>query len=392
MLFFKGSDTMKDLRDSSLLSPVKDQFTGVTYYKLANPYNRIQNNYYFTVSSTTSDDRYLSIVSSDPVDREQNIWIADFEKDVIRPVTTKGFSIESMILDEKRGKIWYAQDNTVYSQNIDDEVPDRSEKLFSFPEEIAKGRPVTSFSNHITFNHDGTRFAFAGSVDDISYIGYYDITDKKCHIVHESTIKATHVQFSPDSSNRIMFCHDHWISQKTKMHYDWDHRIWIYDDRTGKVYATYLIEHDKREYAMHRPFHEFWQPEGKCIYLCDMPNGVVRHDPDDPESYEIVWPGMHCHAHADLAGNRFVSDINPYGWPRGEPAHVSYFDRISKKEGFIVYNLPPAPKYPNQQAFNRHYHSHPHPSFSSSENYVNFTSTMGGALNVCLVFTADIFK
>ena len=75
----------------------------------------------------------------------------------------------------------------------------------------------------------------------------------------------------------------------------------------------------------------------------------------------------------------------------GDPAHVMFYEVSTKKEGFIAYNIPPAPKFPNQTAFGRHYHYHPHPSFSASENYINFSATFGGEMNVYLAFTKDIF-
>ena len=385
---------MFDIRQSALLSPVEDSFTGKTYYKLQNKDKRIQNNYYFTVPSTTSDDRYLSIVSSDPGEREQNVWLADFEKNILRPITTKGFAIESMYLDENRHKIWYAQNGAVYGQDLENTKPDQGEFLFRFPEEIAKGQPVRFFSNHITCNGDGTRFAFCGSVGEMWYVGYYDMEEDRCQIIHESVIKATHVQYAPDFSNRILFCHDWWISPSTGIRYDWDHRLWLYEDATKKVGETYMIEHEQDQNGLvpHKPFHEFWSKDGKYIYMCDMPHGVVRHDPKFPESCDVVWPGMHCHAHCNSAGTRFVSDINPYGWPKGETAHVAYFDANTKEEGYIAYALPPAPKYPDQQKYDRHYHPHPHPSFSASENYINFTGSQKSELNVYLAFASDIFK
>lgn len=379
-----------DIRESSLLTPIKDPATGVTSYQLENP-GRIQNNYYFTVPSTTADDRYLSIVSTHPGDREQNIWLADFEKNTLRPVTTKGFAVESMILDEERGKIWYAQNGAVYGQAIEDTEPDRGELLFTFPEEIAKGRPVVGFSNHITYNHDGSRFAFCGSVDGLWYIGFYDLREKAAHIVHTAVGKATHVQYAPDASNNILFCHDWWISPETGRYYDWDHRLWLYEDASKTVRPVYLIEHAPNPNGGHKPFHEFWSRDGKAIYLCDMPQGVVRHDPKAPESFELVWPGAHCHAHCNAKGTRFVSDINPYGWPRGENAQVAYCDTETGREGYIARNLPPAPIFSCQRQYDRHYHPHPHPSFSASENYVNYTSTMDGGLNVRLAFAEDIF-
>lgn len=382
-----------DIRESPLLEHHKDPFTGAVQYKLKNLGGRIQNNFYFTVPSTTSDNRFLSVVSSDPAEPGQNLWIADFEKSTFRPLTTKGFAIESMILDEARGKIWYARDGAVYGQDFEDEVPDRAELLFRFPEEVAKGRKVEWFSNHITYNHDGSRFAYCGCVNRTWYVGFYDLGEKRHHIVHESVIKSTHVQFAPDSSNNILFCHDWWVSPETGRQYDWDHRLWLYTDSDHTVRETYMIEHEQGPggNVEHRPFHEFWSRDGGYIYLCDMPHGVVRHNPADPEHFELVWPGLHCHAHCDGAGTRFVSDINPYGWGKGEPAHVAFLNAETGKEGYIAYNLPPAPGYAFQRKFGRHYHSHPHPTFTQSEDYILFTGTMGGELNVFLVYADDIF-
>lgn len=370
-----------------LLQPMLDQDTGIISYKLINEYKRIQHNFYFTSVSMTQDDRFLVYISTAETDKKQNLWIADFEKEEVRPLTTKGFDVESVILDEPRGKLFYTRDGICYGINIEDKVVDREEVLFEFPRELTVNGPVEYFSNHLTLNRKGDRMAFCGKARPYWYVGYYDLVEKKCHMIHKSFIKSTHVQMAPDDSNRILFCHDWWMSDKKDMKYDWDHRLWMYYSDTGETYQIFLQEHQSM--VEHVPFHEFWKKDGSCIYFCDMPHGVVKHVPESPEDSEVVWKGPHCHAHCNTDGTLFVSDINPYGWPKGEAAKVAYYNKNTGKEGYIAFSLPPALRFAN--AGKRHYHPHPHPTFSPSDNWILYANTKNSELNLCLVDADDVF-
>lgn len=378
---------LKSCLGGKLLKPEKDEVTGVISYKLYNPNNRIQQNFYFTSVSMSSDDRFLIYISSTPDDKKQNLWIADFQLEETRPLTTKGFDVESCVLDEKRGKVWYARDGVCYGINIEDKTVGREEKLFEFPAEISNGRPVKTFSNHLSFNGENNRVAYSGNVGKYWYVGYYDLETKQHTIFHKSIGKATHVQYAPDNSNRILFCHDWWQSEETGKKHTWDHRLWLYDDSLKEVNPIYYHEHEMD--VSHTPFHEFWKKDGACIYLCDIPHGVVKHNPAEPDKYELVWEGRHAHAHCDSTGTHFVSDINTYAWVDGTLSSIAYFNKETGKEGYISLTVPPAMKFPNKDG--RHYHPHPHPTFSPSDRWIIYGNTKHSQMNLSIVDCEDIF-
>ncbi|MDD4688464.1 MAG: hypothetical protein PHE51_01805 [Eubacteriales bacterium] len=379
---------IKSRLGGKLLTPEKDEVTGVISYKLFNPQNRIQQNFYFTSISMSLDDRFLVYLSSTPEDKKQNLWITDFEKEEVRPLITRGFDVESCVLDEKRGKIWYARDGVCYGVNIEDTTPDREEYLFEFPQEIAKGQTVKSFSNHLSLNGKNNRIAYSGGVGKYWYVGYYDLDEKSHNIIHKSIPKATHVQYAPDMSDRILFCHDWWTSEETGEKHSWDHRLWMYDpSKSEPVFPIYFHEHEMG--VEHTPFHEYWQKDGSCIYLCDIPHGVMRHDPQTPDKWECVWSGRHAHCHSDGTGTRFVSDINTYAWVDGVTSSLAYFNKATGKEGYISLTVPPATKFPNKDG--RHYHSHPHPTFSPSDKWILYGNTKHSQMNLSIVDCDDIF-
>jgi hypothetical protein len=378
---------LKSALGGRLFTPEKDEVTGVVSYKLYNPDKRIQQNFYFTSVSMTRDDRFLVYISSALEDKKQNLWIADFYKQEVRPLITKGFDVESCVLDEKGGKVWYARDGVCYGVNIEDTKPDREEKLFEFPKSISKGQTVKTFSNHLSLNGDNNRMAYSGKVGKYWYVGYYDLENKEHKIFHKSIGTATHVQYAPDKSNRILFCHDWWKSEETGEKHTWDHRLWLYDDNEDETYPIYFHEHEMD--VSHTPFHEYWQQDGSCIYLCDIPHGVMKHDPNEPDKYELVWPGRHAHAHSDSTGTRFVSDINTYAWVDGVLSSIAYFNKETGKEGYISLTVPPAMKFPNK--YGRHYHPHPHPTFSPSDKWIIYGNTKHSQMNLSIVDCDDIF-
>jgi hypothetical protein len=104
-----------------------------------------------------------------------------------------------------------------------------------------------------------------------------------------------------------------------------------------------------------------------------------------PRQAVHVWQGPLCHAHCDATRRYYCADESPYKWDR-QPCKVLFYDRARGKEIAIASGMP-QPPYPRN-----YYHIDPHPHFSPQGNYVIYTTTVRGQVDVALAPVAGILE
>ena len=132
-----------------------------------------------------------------------------------------------------------------------------------------------------------------------------------------------------------------------------------------------------------RVTHEWWDPAGRHVWCIRGDEGVWRVEIETAEVEKIVWPGGTWHSSSSSDGKYLVGDENEEFY-RGCPSTVNFLNRESKKELRILSN-PEMGGYVGSS-----YHIDPHPRFSCSDQFVVFTTTVRGEVDVAIVPTKDL--
>ncbi|MFP4052984.1 MAG: hypothetical protein ACLFV7_03870 [Phycisphaerae bacterium] len=96
---------------------------------------------------------------------------------------------------------------------------------------------------------------------------------------------------------------------------------------------------------------------------------------------KLIWPRTMYHARCDGQKRFYCGDQYPYEWNDRKPCSVWLMDRNTGKDAAIASSLPQPPVPMGRW---REYHMDPHPHFSANGNFVIYTTTALGAINVAL--------
>ena len=103
------------------------------------------------------------------------------------------------------------------------------------------------------------------------------------------------------------------------------------------------------------------------------------------EEEKILFP-HHCwHSHSSQTGEYIIGDSNTKFY-RGCPSSVHFLNRETGRLVKLVDN----PEMPNH--IGRTYHIDPHPRFSCGDQYVVFTTTLRGEVDVAVARTKDLVE
>lgn len=114
----------------------------------------------------------------------------------------------------------------------------------------------------------------------------------------------------------------------------------------------------------HHPLFERWT---------DPVSGVVSH----------LLRERVCHAHCNADRSLWCADESPYKWAR-QPCQVLFFHRASGRVVPIVSAMP-AP-----QANRSWYHIDPHPQFSPDGEWISYTTTVRGSVDLALCAVSQL--
>jgi len=103
------------------------------------------------------------------------------------------------------------------------------------------------------------------------------------------------------------------------------------------------------------------------------------------EIEDTAWPAGAWHSHNHSSGRYMVGDTNTKFY-RGCPSTVQFWNRDTRQSVRIVDN----PEMPG--LVGSRYHIDPHPRFAGGEQFVTFTTTVRGEVDIALVPTADLIE
>ena len=363
----------------------------MTYYTLSTRVAPVQQNFYFVNSPCEASRRYLWFYCAFPPAPQRCAGVVDFAADEVRvfPDTCTG-GIESCLVDDLTGNLYWGSSLGLFMRTPHPE--DRAVRIARMPEEAAL-HLGSHMATHLTFSPDRRELAVDIQTPNGTYGSYIGTvepaTGQYTQWYHsEYGVPYNHAQFCPTDPDLIMVAHEGSIN--------------VAEGRRRPPALTpegiyprlQLIRRDgSRE--MRRPLnnyatHEWWAADGKSIYYCS--NGHIARDrlgSREPESVchlpieggNGVW-----HAHCTKDERYFILDGSlpsmGLSWWRGCVSTVRFWnDRTQKLCGLVSRNPIVEGWTPEDPC---PYHIDPHPRFVWDDQWVSFTATTAGRVDIAL--------
>lgn len=364
-----------DPESSPLFTAWTDPVSRVRSHVLTERAARWQQSFYFTSSGFSDDGRWIWFYASDPPSPHV-LGLVDTVAGTVETYPETHFEAESPFVDPQTGEVFWAHAGGVFRREPGAGRPVGEVALVG--DEVTGGREVRRVSTHLTRSADGQLLNLDLWTGDRWQVGVVDIESGALDVWFESERRYQHSQFHPTEPRTLLMAQDYWHDDHTGERQHWANRIWLLDQ--GKGPHPLFPEDDPRVQVQ---FHEWWAADGAGVYYVDVGWGT-GHQALDGSERRTVWPGGTCHSHASADGSLFVGDINTYGWDP-EPCRVAFYDAATDLQIDIVTEWP----WPERRAY-LGYHPDPHPRFVLDDEYVAYTTTVLGGLDLAVVRVSDV--
>ena len=366
---------------------------GVKYYLMTTHVAPVQQSFYFVNSGFSDDGRYLWFYCAFPPAAGHTVAVLDFLTDEITHFPeTLGYG---WMVDPLTGNLYWACSEGLYMRTPHPE--DKAVCIWPMPADIKRWR-IGEAATHLTFTPDrkeilidvrtlfGPTFIGTVCLETGEYTEWYRT---------EGRTQYDHAQMSPVDPDLCLCAHE--------FSYDPELGRSVQPPYIDGIYPRLqLITRDgKRE--MRRPYgnfatHEWWAADGKSIYYVE--NGHICQDrlgENEGESlcYIPVEGGNGAwHAHCTADGQYFVVDgSHPYEgleWWRGCPSMVRFWNRKTGKLADVCSYNPVVEGWTPQRPCI--YHIDPHPRFVVGDQWIMFTATTGGRVEVAVAETEQLIR
>ena len=368
-----------------------DPETGMSYYVLSTRVAPVQQNFYFVNAACEPSRRYLWFYCAFPPAPVRCAGVVDLMADEVRLFPdTSTESVESCMVDERSGNLYWGSSRGIFMRTPHPQ--DRAIRIAAMPAEAAS-KLGCSMGTHLTFSPDrrelgvdiqtpnGTYGSFIGTVDIASgsFTQWYR---------SEDGVPYNHAQFCPTDSDLIMVAHEGSINIAL------GRRTSPALTPEGIYPRLQLIRRDgSRE--MRRPLnnyatHEWWAADGRSIYYCSK-NHIVRdrlgsHEAECVCHIPIEGGNGTWHAHCTRDEQYFVVDGSlpsmGLSWWRGCASTVRFWNDRTHRLCTLVSRNPVAENWTPQDPCP--YHIDPHPRFVWDDEWICFTTTVAGRVDIAL--------
>ena len=367
-----------ELTRSSLFTPWTDPDSGVTSYILTHKVAPVQEAFYFVNESLTRDGRYLWFYCAFPPSgtaaQGRTLGVVDFATQEVRNFPETQFNHASPFVDVQTGAVYWGMGNAVWRRGPG--PADEVELVNRLPEELVLMRPVERVATHLTLSADKRAF-FIDAAIGLQYVfGALPVDGSDFELWHTFQRNHNHAQFSPTDPDLALFAQENHPDPITGLRFRIEDRLWFI--RRGEAPRPVFT-------TPTRLTHEWWDPDGQHVWCIKSDVGVWRIDIATQEVEEIAWPGGRWHSHSSKTGRYLIGDANPRFY-RGCPSTVNFLNRETGKSIRLVDN-PEMVNYTGAK-----YHIDPHPRFCCGDQYVVFTTTVRGEVDVALARTADLIE
>jgi len=370
---------------SPLFTPWTDPQSGVVSYILTARCAPWQQAFYFTNSNVSGDGRYLWLYVAFPPSPGHVLGVVDLREQTVRAFPETHFVAEAPWIDPGSGEAYWADAQDVFKcgPGADDTVHEIGrvpDTLFSGPGPRDR-QAIRRVTTHLTRSADGALANLDLIAGETWHIGVMALSTGAFEIWQSFPICYKHAQFSPTDPRLLMLCQDWWNDIKTGEFVPYRNRIWLL--RSGE--AAYPLFDETSGKNVTRHSHEWWAKDGTGIWFVDYDHGTEYVDLQTGR-HSNIWPSGTCHSHASADDQLLVGDIGTYE-RRIKPLRVAFFSRATGQEIDIVSAMPepPARAYLG-------YHPDPHPQFILHDEFIAYTTTVLGRLDLALARVADLLK
>ena len=355
---------------SKLFTPYIHPESGVKSYLLTQKVAPVQEAFYFVNNSISSDGRFLWFYCAFPpggsAGQGRTLGHVDFETMQVRHFPETQFSDATPFVDPDSHDIFWGSADSIYRRGP--LAKDEPRLVGSLPEEITAGRKVNHIATHLTRSCDGKEL-FLDACVDLQYIfGSLKIADGAYEFWHRFDRNHNHAQFSPTNPDQVLFAQENHPDPLTGLTFRITNRLWLLE--RGKAPRSLLRE--PRWVS-----HEWWDSAGQHAWSV-WGNQAWKVDISNGAEEYVDWPNHCWHAHSTADNSYMVADSNDKFF-RGCPSSVGFTNRKTGRYIRIIDN----PGMSNQVG--RSYHIDPHPRFILNDQYIVFTTTIRGEVDLAIL-------
>ncbi|MFW5985583.1 MAG: hypothetical protein ACOCQ1_04795 [Halanaerobiaceae bacterium] len=365
------------LQNQNLFVPYTDSKKGIRFYILSQKVAPVQQSFYFVNNSLSADFRYLWFYCAYPPSGNRNLGVVDLKEGEIYNYPETQFTSASPYVDPQTAEVYWGMGRYIWKRgpNKDDEV----KPVNSLPGDLVGNRKVSKMATHLTRSADGNNFFIDARVGIQQIFGTLSLQGDDFDHWHSFNRNHNHAQFSPTDSDTVLFAQENHSDPLTGLRYPIENRMWI----MKKGEDPYpLLEEDERPEQGHVT-HEWWDPDGRHAW-CVWGDQTWKVNINSREVVEKIDFPYHCwHSHSSKDGDYIVCDSNKEFY-RGCSSSVLFMDRNTGKVIKIVDN----PEKADYTGSN--YHIDPHPRFCGQDQFIIFTTTIRGQVELAVVPVQDL--
>jgi hypothetical protein len=366
---------MINLHDPRLFTPVVHPETGVTIYILSQKVAPVQEAFYFSNESVSPDGRYLWFYCAFPPSgtaaQGRTLGVVDFAAGEVRHFPETQFNEASPFVDPANGWVTWGMGAGLYRRGP--AAGDAAQLINAIPAERIGARPVPRIATHLTRSCDGRAYFVDAHIGMQYVFGTLPVDGGPFEEWYSFERNYNHAQISPTDPNVVLFAQEFHGDPITGLTFPIVDRLWLM--RRGEKPRPILRE----------PLwvtHEWWDPDGEHVW-CVWGHETWKVRVSDGEVEKIPFPHHTWHSHSSQAGEYIIGDSNN-GFSRGCPSTVHFMNRKTGKLVKLVDN--PA----RDDHAGRTYHIDPHPRFNCGDQYVTFTTTVCGEIDLAVASVADL--
>jgi len=369
---------MIDLNNSDLFAPVIDSTSGMPISVLKPKVAPVQEAFYFVNDPVSADGRYLWFYCAFPPSGTaaagRTLGVVDFQTGDVRHFPETQFGEVSPYVDVDTGEVYWQYDRYLWKRSPQHNAP--VEPVNQIPDDLIGGRQVMRTATHLTRSANGKEFFVDLGLQIQWLFGSLPIDGGDFELWHRFDRLYNHAQFSPTDPDEVLFAEEFHRDPITGLTIPINNRLWLL--QRGETPRPILRE-PKRGVS-----HEWWDPGGEHTW-CVWGDETWRVRVADGEVERVKFP-RHCwHSHSSLDGCLIVGDSNN-GFGRGCASTVHFLNRNTGKDIVFVENAE------RTDYAGHNYHIDPHPRFVCNDQYVVFTTTVRGEIDVALVLTEELIE
>lgn len=368
---------MIDFNNRNLFTPFAHPESEVTFYILTRKVAPLQQGFYFVNDSMSADGRYLWFYCGYPPSGSahygRTLGVVDFKTGSVRNYPETQFGGASPYVDTATGMVFWQSERHVWRRGPQPDAP--VEWVNSIPDDLIGGRKIQREATHLTLSADRKAFFIDLGLELQWLFGSLPLDGGDFQLWHRFDRLYNHAQFSPTNPDEALFAEEYHADPVTGLTIPITNRMWLI--RRG----------DQPRPIMREPTvvtHEWWDADGKHVW-CVNGNDTWRVRVADGNMEKIAFPRPCWHSHNSRNGLLIVGDSTDH-FQRGCASTVHFMNRDTGK-CVVIANNPSRMDYTGH-----HYHIDPHPRFCCNDQYVVFTTTVRGEVDLAIVPTAELIR